>query len=616
MLDPAGAARYSEAFMALLLGCQRIAKAFGGPPLFTELSFGVHDGDRVGLVGPNGSGKSTLLRILAGLESVDSGTVSLRRQAQLAYVPQHPEFPADRSVADVLRHALAPADLDPVERETRVKLTLARCGFTDPDVLPGVLSGGWQKRLAVACALVAQPDLLLLDEPTNHLDLDGILWLEQLLQTEPRAFVVVSHDRWFLEHTAQRMLDIDPVHAGGSFETRGTYSEFLERKEAALREQARTEETLANRVRREVDWLRRGPKARSTKAHARIQEAGRLIGELADVQTRNERRSAAIDFTATDRRTKRLLVAEHVAKSFGERRILDDANLVLGPGTRLGLLGPNGSGKSTLIKLLIGELEPDAGTIQRADGLRVAMLDQHRTQFDPTVTLKRALAPEGDQVIFGGRPIHVAGWARRFLFRAEQLTMPVGRLSGGERARVLLASLMLQPADLLVLDEPTNDLDIPTLEVLEESLLEFPGAVVLVTHDRFLFQRVTTTVLALDGAGGVAPFADYAQWEASRTEAASSKPRAARADVAPSKPREAKPAAKKFSWNEQREWEGMEAAILAAEEALAQAQAAANDPAVATRADELAARCHALQDAQGVVDRLYARWAELEAKRG
>jgi ATP-binding cassette subfamily F protein uup len=503
-----------------------------------------------------------------------------------------------------------PDDVDEVERNTRVRMTLRRCGFAEPDRAPATLSGGWQKRLAIAQALVCAPELLLMDEPTNHLDLEGILWLEALLGSHPGAYLVVSHDRWFLEHTAERMLDLDPVHAGGFFETRCRYSEFLERKDAALHEQRRWQETLANRVRREIEWLRRGPKARTTKSQARIDEAGRLVAELASVQSRNERPTAAIDFGATNRRTKRLVVAERVAKRFGDRRVVDDVSLVLAPGTRLGLLGPNGSGKSTLIRLLTRELEPDAGRVVHADDLRVAVLDQHRTRLDPSVTLRRALAPEGDQVVWNGRPMHVAGWARRFLFEAEQLTMPVGRLSGGEQARVLVAMLMLEPADVLVLDEPTNDLDIPTLEVLEESLCEFPGAVVLVTHDRFLFERVTTTVLALDGRGGAVPFADYAQWEATRRDETAVPVRARPPrTVAKTPPRG------RLTYAEQREWDGMEAAILAAEAAAARCQEAAHDPAVATNAAELARRCEELRVAQEAVDALYTRWAALDAKR-
>ena len=595
--------------MALLLGAQRIAKAYGAAPLFADLSFGIHDGDRIGLVGPNGCGKSTLLRVLAGLEAPDDGSVSLRRLTHLAYVPQHPVFDDDRTVLELAGAALADAELDPAAREARLRATLGRCGFADVAARAGTLSGGWRKRLAIAQALVGAPDLILMDEPTNHLDLDGILWLERLLQTESAAFLVVSHDRWFLEHVAQRMLDLDPVHPGGFFETRGRYSEFLERKEAALHEQARWQETLGNRMRTELDWLRRGPKARTTKAQARIDGAARLADELSAVQGRTERRVAAIDFAATERRTRRLVVADKVAKRWGERTLFADLSFVLGPGTRLGLLGANGSGKSTLIRLISGELPPDAGRIEHAEGLRVALLDQHRAALDPSLTLRQALAPQGDQVVFNGRSVHVAGWARRFLFRTEQLVMPVGKLSGGEQARVVLAALMLQPADVLILDEPTNDLDIPTLEVLEESLIEFPGAVVLVTHDRFLFERVATTVLGLDGKSAT-PYADYQQWEAARREA-----RPAPARAAAAQPAAPKPATKRLGYLEQREWDGMEAAITAAEAQLEQRRQAAEDPAVASDAVELAARWRAVHEAQAAVDTLFARWAELEQKK-
>ena len=596
--------------MPPLLGCQKISKRFGTTPLFADLSLAIEEGDRIGLVGRNGSGKSTLVRVLAGIEEPDAGVVSFRRLARLAYVPQHPQFPPDRSVAAIVEAALDDAHVDEAERTARVRSTLGRSGFAAAEATPATLSGGWQKRLAVACALVNRPELLLLDEPTNHLDLDGILWLEEMLATEPAAFLVVSHDRWFLEHVVRRVMDLDPVHAGGFFETRGSYSEFLERKDAALHEQARWQETLANQVRREIEWLRRGPKARTTKAQARIDNADKLIDELAKVQARQQTNIAAIEFAATDRRTKRLVVAEHVRKSFGDRRLIDDLSFVLSPGTRLGLLGPNGSGKSTLIRLITGELDPDGGRIEHADDLRIVTLDQQRSGFDPATTLRRALAPQGDQVIFGGRPIHVAAWARRFLFPPEALGMPVGRLSGGEQARVHVAALMLRPADVLMLDEPTNDLDIATLEVLEESLVEFPGAVVLVTHDRFLFERVSTTVLALDGKGAVTPFADYSQWEAARRArpAIDAKPSPQRRVVT-------KSGARRLTWAEQREWDGMESAILAAEEAVATCQAATLDPMVAANAGELAARCRALEEAQQTVERLYVRWAELEAKR-
>jgi len=324
-----------------------------------------------------------------------------------------------------------------------------------------------------------------------------------------------------------------------------------------------------------------------------------------------------LDFSATERRTKRLVVAEGLTKSYGDREIVRGLDLVLSPGTRLGLLGSNGTGKSTLLRLLTRQEAPDAGTVEHAPGLKVVMFDQHRSRLDPEVSLKRTLAPHGDSVVFQGRGLHVAGWAKRFLFRSEQLETPVGRLSGGEQARAVLARLMLEPADLLLLDEPTNDLDIPTLEVLEESLLEFPGALVLVTHDRYLLDRVSTRILALDGKGGAVPYADYDQWEPGRRLAEAERP-AARPRPPTAKPPADAPTGRprKLGYLEQREWDEMEARILAAEERLEACREAAADPSVASDHQALAARIEALSASQAEVDRLYARWAELEGKAG
>ena len=346
--------------------------------------------------------------------------------------------------------------------------------------------------------------------------MDGILWLEELLPREPEAFVAVSHDRYFLEAVAGRVIELNRAFAQGLLDVRGRYSRYLEKKDELLAGQAAYQESLRNRVRGELEWLSRKARARTRKAQARIDEAQRLQDELADLDARSTSSAVALDFAATERRTKRLVVASGVAKRYGDREIVRGLDLVLSPGTRLGLLGANGTGKSTLLRLLAGQEAPDEGTVEHAPGLKVVVFDQHRSRLDPGVSLKRTLAPHGDSVVFQGRGIHVAGWAKRFLFRSEQLETPVGRLSGGEQARAVLARLMLEPADLLLLDEPTNDLDIPTLEVLEESLLEFPGALVLVTHDRYLLDRVSTRILALDGEGGAVPFADYDQWEQGR----------------------------------------------------------------------------------------------------
>jgi ATP-binding cassette subfamily F protein uup len=400
------------------------------------------------------------------------------------------------------------------------------------------------------------------------------------------------------------MLELNRVYPSGLLQTDGTYSEFLEKRDELLRNEAAYQETLANLVRREMEWLRRGPKARTTKAKARIDNAESLIDELNESRDRARTFTAKIDFLASERKTKRLWMGKALRKSMGDKLIVDDLDVLLTPGTRLGVLGPNGSGKTTLLRMIVGELAPDAGTVVAADRLRIVYFEQNREDLDPSLTLKRALAPEGDSVVYQDRAVHVASWAKRFLFRPDQLETSVSKLSGGEKARIVLARLMLRPADLLVLDEPTNDLDIPTLEVLEESLLEFPGALVLVTHDRYLIDRVSTRILALDGRGHAEYFADYGQWEANR-------PSLVRATSAPRAPR---PAQKKLSYLEQREFEQMEATVLAAEERLAEARRRADDPAIAADAAALQERFAELTAAQAEVDRLYERWSELEGK--
>jgi len=590
----------------VLLTAESLTKSFGARPLFENLSFTLFEGDHVGLVGPNGSGKSTLLKILAGVDDADSGTRALRKGVRIGYVPQDPVFTPGLTVEEVLLDAIADDHtLDDYERTGRVAVALGKSGFNDRTLQTDILSGGWRKRLAIARELVREPDVLLLDEPTNHLDVEAILWLEALLRSEPEAFIVVSHDRYFLDNIAKRMLELNRVYPDGLFQSDGSYTDFLEKRDELLRNESAYQETLANLVRREVEWLRRGPKARTTKSKARIQSAGKLMDELGESRTRTATQSGAkIDFTASERKTKRLWSAKDLRR--GE--LFKDLDILLKPGTRLGVLGPNGSGKTTLLRTIIGELQPDEGTIERADQLRVVYFEQNRQSLDPSLTLKRALAPEGDSVLYRDRSIHVASWAKRFLFRTEQLETAVSRLSGGEKARIVLARLMLQPADLLVLDEPTNDLDIPTLDVLEESLLEFPGALVLVTHDRYLLDRVSTQILALDGKGSAQYFADYSQWEVGAQAPSPVKERQARAPVPTPETK------KRLGYLEQREFDSMEATVLAAEAKLEQAKTRAHDPAIAADAVALQQRFTELDDAQKEVDRLYARWAELEAK--
>jgi ATP-binding cassette subfamily F protein uup len=600
--------------MALLESCTGLSKSFGSRLLFENISLGISEGERLGLIGPNGSGKSTLLKILSGRMESDSGSISMRRNTRVGYVPQQAVFPAGQTAAEIIAEAIAAEHLDDLERAARIHQTLGRAGFTDEATRTESLSGGWKRRLAIARELALQPDLLFLDEPTNHLDLEGILWLERLLTSASFASVVVSHDRYFLDNVVNDMAEIDRVYPEGLFRVEGGYSQFLEKKEEFLLTQSSRQESLANKVRREVEWLRRGPKARTGKSRARIDEAGRLIRELSDLETRGVKGTAQIDFTATERRTKRLVSVEGLAKELGGRTLFRGLNFTLTPGARLGLLGLNGTGKTTLLRILNGEIAPDAGTVELAQGLRIVYFDQAREQLDPGQTLRQGLGAHGDNVIFRDRPIHVAGWAKRFLFDSGQLDRPISSLSGGEQARVLISRLMLQPADLLLMDEPTNDLDIPTLEVLEDSLTEFPGALVLVTHDRFLLDRVSTAVLGLDGRGGAQIFADYWQWEQSqftakpaRSERPAAEPKPAPAPQTPSK--------KKLGYLESREWEQMESRITEAERELEAIRAEMQSPGVASDGPRLQACYERMQAAEARVEALYSRWAELEAKQ-
>jgi len=599
---------------------REIAKSHGARTLFTDISLTVSENERIGLIGVGGSGKSTLLRILAGLSAPDKGERTLRRQAKLAYLAQEDVFPPGLTVEEAVTLPLLPLGLSEAERHARVGAALSRAGFTDHTQSVDSLSGGWTKRLALSQAFVQEPDVLLLDEPTNHLDLESVLWLEKLLISCRFAFVVVSHDRAFLENVATRTIELGQAYPDGFLSVDGPYSVFLEKREEFLAAQAGRERSLAARARREIEWLRRGAKARTTKAKGRIDDASRLMRELAETRGRNAALGrAGIDFTGSGRQTKRLLAAEavtkHVPSATGERTLFKNVELVLSPGLRLGLVGANGSGKSTLLRILAGQEKPDAGKIIRAPALAVAMFDQKREHLDRDMLLRRAFAPHGDSVMYRGQPIHVASWAKRFLFRPEQLDLPVGLLSGGEQARVLIARLMLRPADVLLLDEPTNDLDIPTLEVLEESLLDFPGAVVLITHDRFLLDTVSTVLLGLDGHGGAHFFADYAQWEEAGEETERARAQAVKEERPVKTARPARTPVKKLTWKEQREWDGMEQAILTVELRLGDAQTRLEDPSVASDPGELQRRLAAVEEAQAEVERLYARWAELEAKQ-
>ncbi len=595
--------------MANLVSCQSISKSFGIRNLFRDLTIGFSEGERLGLIGPNGSGKSTFLKIFAGLESQDEGQLFVRKNVRLVYLAQQEDIELQCSIEDVLLEAIADIDMTDIERFNKVRQIMGRCGFEDPNQVVEVLSGGWLKRLAIARVLVQEPDILLMDEPTNHLDLDGILWLEKMLTASSFAFVVISHDRYFLDNVTNRIVELSQQYADGYLRVEGRYQDYLRRKNDLLDSQAKQETTMANKYRRELEWLRRGPKARTTKAQFRIDDAGRLKNDLQDVKGRNaQNKKMDLNFNSTDRKTKKLLEVHNISKSYDGRQLFSGLKFLLTPGARFGILGCNGVGKSTLLHTITGKIEPDEGTVKHADGLKITLFDQKRADLDLNQSLRRALAPAGDSVLFQGRSLHVVGWAKRFLFRSEQLDMPVGRLSGGEQARILLARLMLQDADVLLLDEPTNDLDIPSLEVLEQGLAEFSGAIILVSHDRFLLDKLTDAVLGFDGKGDCLMYADYRQWIDEL------KPQKKLKKKKSAKPKQISEKKNKITFSEQKELDEIEEKIVVLEEELTKCQSRLDDPQIQSNPSELEECCLNLQNAQAAVDKIYKRWDELESK--
>ncbi len=603
--------------MAVLIDAREISKTFGSQPLFEGLSMTANDGERIAVIGPNGSGKSTLIRMLAGVESVDGGTLSVRTGIRRAYVPQIDSFDASHTVRDCLVHAMTQAGIDEYEFDASVAGILTEAGFEDYDQKTAELSGGWRKRLAIIRGLCLNPEVLFLDEPTNHLDFDGIVWLENLLKKSRLTTIFISHDRYFLDNLATRIIEINRVFRDGLFAVNGGYADFLEKKSLYLAGAAKEQQTLANKLRREEEWLRRGPKARTTKSQSRIDEAYRLRAELAESLSRSRiGSSAGIEFASSQRKTKKLVEFKSISKALGGKQLFKDLSFMISPGTRLGVLGANGTGKSSFMKMITGEFKPDSGAVDLAENLKVTYFDQHRAALPNNITVKAALAPHGDSVIFQGRSLHVASWANRFLFRSDQLHTLVSKLSGGERARLQIAQYILQPADVLLLDEPTNDLDIPTLEVLEEALSEFQGAVVLVTHDRYMLDRISTVLLGLNGHGDFGFFADISQWQTWTDKPPETRSARPVAEETPS-PSANRPnsSSRKLSYKEQREWDGMEAAIAAAEAQLAQATAQLEDPKNASNSAKLSELTKAAGAAQTQVEVLYARWAELEGKQ-
>jgi len=649
-----------------LLHAAALGLSFGSRTIFEKLTFTIEEGERVGLVGVNGSGKSSLMRMLARASEPDRGEIQLRRGATVTYLPQEPTFHESATVASELEvaraplraaldaHAAATARLEAERDEVvhgRILADLAvlsdriehlggwdtahearrlldRLGVRDWERPVAELSGGTRKRVAIARALLTRPDLLLLDEPTNHLDADTVDWLEEELDELSGALLLVTHDRYFLDDLVDRIIEITPGAGVTSFP--GNYEAYLEQKLLAEDQRELGQHKRDRWIAQEVAWLRRGPEARRTKSKARIERARRLMAE------RGFARPKVADFkvAAPPRLSATVIEAQRLEKSFGERVILSGVDFRLKAGERVGLVGPNGVGKTTFLKVLLGELEPDAGSVVTGKRTQVAYYDQQRTTLDGEQTVYEAAggSPASrvgeDFIELSGRRVVLRDYLDDLLFPPSIQKMQVKALSGGERNRLLLARLFLQGANVLVLDEPTNDLDLVTLNVLERLLLDFDGSVLLVTHDRYFLDKVATAILAFDGAGRVT------RWEgnydlyrrlkgqaemAERAKAPSSdsalEPRAGPKGgtaTAPSRAQPRRPG--KLSFKEQRELEGIEAAIVEVERRKATLEAALADPETYRKEGaRVAALRSDLDAASGEVDRLYARWQELEA---
>ncbi len=597
--------------MSLIFSLKNVSKTYGDDTLFLDLCFDFKAKEQLGLIGMNGSGKSTLLKLIAGEVLPDTGELVPGPGLRFVYLPQEDRLDPDRTVEQHLYDSLRHSAFNDKESHKIVQKSLGTAGFPDPGALSKNLSGGWKKKLAITRALCSKPDILLLDEPTNHLDINGILWLETLLKTADFSFITVSHDRAFLENICLNVMEIGRYYPNGFFKIQGQYSTFERERNKFLTAQQRQEISLAGKMRREEEWLRQGAKARSTKAKYRIEQAHNLRSQLSALKDRNKNTARVdIDFHATGRQTKRLLRAFELKKSMDEKLLFSNITFELGPGFCLGVVGANGSGKSTFLSILEKKIQPDQGHVEWVDGLKIATFDQDRSKLDPNLTLKQALNPGGgDSVNYKGRSIHIVTWAKRFLFMADQLDMPVKRLSGGEKARIILAHIMLTPCDILLLDEPTNDLDILSLEVLEDSIREFPGAVIIVSHDRYLMDRVCQRILYLDPATDARFFRSFDQIFAHK-KTLDEKPKKVKKIL-----NKKKSAAIVFSYKDQYELDHMEEKILSAEDEVSRLSDKIQEPDIISDPEQMNNYCSRLKQAQETVYALYEKWEDLETKK-
>jgi ABC transport system ATP-binding/permease protein len=603
-----------------LISLDAVTIAYGHLPLLDNVALRIEPRERIAIIGRNGSGKSTLLKILSGAALPDSGTVWRQPAVRVARLEQDVPLSDTRSVFEVVAegHQHHTAEDENWIREHHVDLVLSRLNL-DGDAIVDTLSGGWRRRVLLARAVVGQPDLLLLDEPTNHLDIDAITWLEEFLAGYQGAVAFVTHDRAFLQRLATRIVELD---RGRLTTWPGDYALYLRRKEEAIANEVAERSKFDDKLAEEEAWVRQGIKARRTRNEGRVRalEAMRAERLKRREQVGQVRLQTVIGDNQAPQSGKMVFELEDVSKSYAETPVVRKFSARVMRGDRVGLIGPNGAGKTTLLKLIMGELHPDQGTVRRGANVEIAYYDQQREQLDPERTLFATIGDGNDTVTVNGRVRHVNAYLSDFLFAPEQAHSPVKALSGGERNRLLLARLFTQPANVLVLDEPTNDLDIETLELLEEQLLEWSGTLLLVSHDRVFMDNVVTTTFAFEGNGIVREYVGgYADWIRQRPTPAPSPATARPADPKPSAGTDSRAAtavaSKKLSYKEQRELDALprEIEALEAEEQALNARIAGPE-FYKEGGDAIAAALARLAAVTGQLGNAYARWHELESR--
>ncbi len=600
--------------MSVLLSLSQVSKTLGNNQIFDNLSLGIHENEKVGLLGPNGAGKSTLLKLLAQEEPIDHGQVSLKKGAFVSFVKQEDDFDNSLSLFDLFRDRLIKMGLEPSDADIESGVSLGKAEFTDFNKKVGELSGGWRKRLAISLGLATKPQVLLLDEPTNHMDWESILWLENSLHNFSGSFLIVSHDREFLKGQCTRFIEINKVYKDGYLSLNTDYDNFLVEKQSYIEAQMHLQASMANKARRELEWLRAGVKARTTKSRSRINEAHKLFENLEQVKQRNLsiRKKVNLNIDSAGKRSKKFLEFKDLTIAYDENVLVENLNLTLGPKTCLGILGLNGSGKTSLLKTINKSNTSYRGTVEIEEDFKILYFDQNRVDLPLDKNPLQFLGDDSDHVVFQERSIHVASYASHFLFTSEKMNLPINKLSGGERARLQIAKLLLQPADVLLLDEPTNDLDIETIEILEAALQDFPGLILLVSHDRYFLRSICTSYLAIESEAQWNIYADLEQWIKHYLKA-KKKPAAPKAKEHP-EPTKKGTKNLKLTYKEKRQLETIEEDVMNAEAKLEEAQALLENEEVTSNHEKLEEAMKSIEERKKVVEELYEIWGKIEEK--